>query len=87
MIQTKGINHIALVCRDMAETVRFYTKVLHMPLVKTVQLPDGGQHFFFSIAGEGILSHFSGGMMHRRQRPGSPRSRSSHMTRRLPLAR
>src|SRR3974390_3489025 len=46
-MQTKGINPLALVCRDMAETVEFYTKVLNMPLVKTVQLPDGGQHFFF----------------------------------------
>ena len=58
MIQTKGINHIALVCRDMAETVKFYTEVLHMPLVKTVQLPDGGQHFFFDCGGGNLVAFF-----------------------------
>ena len=43
----KGINHVALVCSDMAQTVRFYTGVLGMRVVKTIALPDGGQHFFF----------------------------------------
>ena len=57
-MQTKGINHLALVCRDMAETVEFYTKVLNMPLVKTVQLPDGGQHFFFDCGGGALLAFF-----------------------------
>src|SRR5271155_4764490 len=57
-MKTKGINHLALVCRDMAETVEFYTKVLHMPLVKTVQLPDGGQHFFFDCGGGSLLAFF-----------------------------
>jgi catechol 2,3-dioxygenase-like lactoylglutathione lyase family enzyme len=46
-MRTQGINHLALVCRDMAETQRFYEGVLGMPLVKTLALPDGGQHFFF----------------------------------------
>ena len=57
-MKTKGINHLALVCRDMAETVEFYTKVLGMPLVKTVQLPDGGQHFFFDCGGGALLAFF-----------------------------
>ena len=30
-----GINHLALVCKDMARTVDFYSGVLGMPLVKT----------------------------------------------------
>ena len=30
-MKTKGINHLALVCRDMEETVRFYTEALGMP--------------------------------------------------------
>ena len=46
-----GVNHLALVCRDMAETVRFYTEVLQMPLVKTVALPDGGQHMPLDVVG------------------------------------
>ena len=53
-----GVNHLALVCRDMAETVRFYTQVLGMPLVKTVALPDGGQHFFFDCGGGSCLAFF-----------------------------
>jgi catechol 2,3-dioxygenase-like lactoylglutathione lyase family enzyme len=57
-MKTKGINHLALVCRDMAETVEFYTKALGMPLVKTVALPDGGQHFFFDCGGDTLLAFF-----------------------------
>ncbi|WP_293372817.1 VOC family protein [Phenylobacterium sp.] len=57
-MKTKGINHLALVCRDMAETVEFYTKALGMPLVKTVALPDGGQHFFFDCGGGSLLAFF-----------------------------
>ena len=33
--ELRGINHLALVCRDMQETVDFYTGVLGMKLVKT----------------------------------------------------
>jgi catechol 2,3-dioxygenase-like lactoylglutathione lyase family enzyme len=58
MIKTKGINHVALVCRDMKETVKFYTHVLNMPLFKTVQLPDGGQHFFFDCGGGNAVAFF-----------------------------
>jgi catechol 2,3-dioxygenase-like lactoylglutathione lyase family enzyme len=57
-MQTNGINHLALVCRDMGETVRFYTEALGMPLVKTVALPDGGQHFFFDCGGGSMLAFF-----------------------------
>ena len=57
-MRTKGINHLALVCRDMAETVKFYTEALGMPLVKTVGLPDGGQHFFFDCGGGSLLAFF-----------------------------
>ena len=57
-MKTKGINHLALVCRDMAETVQFYTQALGMPLVKTVALPDGGQHFFFDCGGGALLAFF-----------------------------
>jgi catechol 2,3-dioxygenase-like lactoylglutathione lyase family enzyme len=57
-MRTQGVNHLALVCRDMAETVDFYTRVLGMPLVKTVALPDGGQHFFFDCGGGNLLAFF-----------------------------
>lgn len=57
--ELRGVNHLALVCRDMAETVRFYRDVLGMPLTKTIDLPDGmGQHFFFDIGNGDSLAFF-----------------------------
>jgi catechol 2,3-dioxygenase-like lactoylglutathione lyase family enzyme len=54
-----GINHLALVCSDMARTVEFYTQVMGFPLIKTVELPAGmGQHFFFDIGGGNSLAFF-----------------------------
>jgi catechol 2,3-dioxygenase-like lactoylglutathione lyase family enzyme len=54
-----GINHLALVCRDMQRTVDFYEGVLGMPLIKTLELPIGlGQHFFFDCGGGDSLAFF-----------------------------
>ena len=45
--ELRGINHLALVCKDMQRTVDSYEGVLGMPLIKTINLPQGsGQHFF-----------------------------------------
>jgi catechol 2,3-dioxygenase-like lactoylglutathione lyase family enzyme len=57
-MQYLGVNHVALVARDMAETVEFYERVLEMPLVKTVAFANGGQHFFFDCGGGGMLAFF-----------------------------
>jgi catechol 2,3-dioxygenase-like lactoylglutathione lyase family enzyme len=57
-MRTNGINHLALVCRDMGETVKFYRDILGMPLIKTIALPDGGQHFFFDCGGGSSLAFF-----------------------------
>ena len=57
--QYRGVNHLALVCRDMARTVDFYTNVLGMQLVKTIDLPAGsGQHFFFDCGNGDSLAFF-----------------------------
>lgn len=54
-----GINHLALVCSDMERTVDFYTNVLGLPLIKTIELPMGmGQHFFFDIGNGDCLAFF-----------------------------
>ena len=54
-----GVNHLALVCRDMGATVAFYEGILGMPLVKTIELPVGlGQHFFFDCGGGDTLAFF-----------------------------
>ncbi len=59
VFELRGVNHLALVCKDMARTVDFYTNVLGMPLVKTIDLPAGmGQHFFFDIGGGDSLAFF-----------------------------
>lgn len=53
-----GFNHVALVCKDMAVTVDFYTNVLGMPLVKTLEIPGGAQHFFFDAGNGDSLAFF-----------------------------
>lgn len=55
----RGVNHVALTCRDMKQTVEFYQGVLGMPLIKTLELPRGlGQHFFFDIGNGDSLAFF-----------------------------
>ena len=57
--EIRGVNHLALVCKDMAATVRFYRDILGMPLTKTIDLPGGmGQHFFFDIGNGDSLAFF-----------------------------
>ena len=54
-----GVNHLALVCSDMKRSVEFYTQVLGMRLIKTLDLPNGqGQHFFFDMGGGNALAFF-----------------------------
>lgn len=54
----RGINHLALVCKDMGRTVDFYEGLLGMPLTKTIALPGGGQHFFFDCGNGDSLAFF-----------------------------
>ena len=55
----QGLNHLALVCKDMEKTVEFYSEVLGMPLFKTIELPNNmGQHFFFDIGKGNSLAFF-----------------------------
>lgn len=54
-----GINHVALVCADMARTVDFYSNILGMPLIKSLDLPGGmGQHFFFDVGNGDCVAFF-----------------------------
>jgi catechol 2,3-dioxygenase-like lactoylglutathione lyase family enzyme len=54
--EVRGINHLALVVNDMAETKHFYTEVLGLPLVRALELADGGQQAFFAITDNTIIS-------------------------------
>ncbi len=54
-----GINHLALVCKDMDATVDFYSNTLGMKLTKTIDLPEGGgKHFFFDVGGDDAIAFF-----------------------------
>jgi catechol 2,3-dioxygenase-like lactoylglutathione lyase family enzyme len=55
----RGINHLALVCKDIDRTVHFYRDLLGMPLIKTIDLPFGlGKHFFFDCGNGDALAFF-----------------------------
>ena len=68
----KGINHLALVSSDMARTVDFYTNVLGMPLIKTLEIP-AARSTSSSTAGTATRWRSSGSRTPRRPRRGSPR--------------
>ncbi len=58
VVDLRGVHHVALVSSDMARTVAFYRDLLGMPLTKTIDLPGGGQHFFFDIGNGDHLAFF-----------------------------
>ena len=57
---TRGIHHLALICRDVEETVRFYQEFLGFPLVELVENRDyrGSSHFFFDVGNLTMLGFF-----------------------------
>jgi len=54
----RGFNHVALVCADMQDTVDFYEGILGFPLVKTLELGNHGQHFFFQVTENDGIAFF-----------------------------
>jgi catechol 2,3-dioxygenase-like lactoylglutathione lyase family enzyme len=70
-IRTTGCHHMAFVTNKMDETVDFYTNVLGLPLVVTLQLPPqdpfpgavwgdlgGAKHYFFDIGNGDRIAFF-----------------------------
>jgi glyoxylase I family protein len=55
-----GVHHAAFICRDVAETIRFYQEFLGFPLVELVENRDyaGSSHFFFDIGNGNLLGFF-----------------------------
>jgi glyoxylase I family protein len=56
----RGVHHMALICRDVEETVRFYQDLLGFPLVELLENRDyaGSSHFFFDIGNRNLLGFF-----------------------------
>jgi glyoxylase I family protein len=56
----RGIHHAALICRDVEETIRFYSELLGFPLVELVENRDyaGSSHFFFDVGNRTLLGFF-----------------------------
>jgi glyoxylase I family protein len=56
----RGIHHLALICKDVEETIRFYQEFLGFPLVELVENRDyaGSSHFFFDIGNHNLLGFF-----------------------------
>nr|WP_211177179.1 VOC family protein [Pseudonocardia acidicola] len=56
----RGVHHIALICRDVEETIRFYQELLGFPLAELVENRDyaGSSHFFFDIGNRNLLGFF-----------------------------
>lgn len=59
-IITRGVNHPAVIGRDLEETVRFYSQVLGMRLVlRQLNLDDpGSTHLFFDAGGGSFIAFF-----------------------------
>jgi len=54
-----GVHHLALVCRDVEETIRFYQDFLGFPLVELVENRDyAGSSHFFDIGDRNMLGFF-----------------------------
>src|SRR5213595_2990727 len=56
----QGVHHLALICRDVEETIQFYQGFLGFPLVEIVENRDyaGSTHFFFDIGNRNLLGFF-----------------------------
>ena len=56
----QGVHHLALICRDTEETIKFYQEFLGFPLVELVENRDyaGSNHFFFDIGNKNLLGFF-----------------------------
>jgi glyoxylase I family protein len=56
----RGFHHVALICRDVEETILFYQDFLGFPLVELVENRDyaGSSHFFFDVGNRNLLGFF-----------------------------
>ena len=57
---TRGVHHVALIAKDVEQTIAFYQETLGFPLVELVENRDyrGSSHFFFDIGNGNLLGFF-----------------------------
>ena len=55
-----GVHHLALICSDVEQTIRFYQDLLGFPLVDLFENRDypGSTHFFLDIGNGNLLAFF-----------------------------
>ena len=56
-MKLKGINHLAMITRDMDKTIRFWRDLLGMRMVAGLGKP-GYRHYFLEISGNAMLAFF-----------------------------
>jgi glyoxylase I family protein len=56
----RGVHHLALICRDVEETIQFYDGLLGFPLIELIENRDykGSSHLFFDIGNGNLLAFF-----------------------------
>ncbi|MGH9265975.1 MAG: VOC family protein [Acidimicrobiales bacterium] len=56
----RGVHHLAMICSDVEQTVRFYQDMLGFPLVDVMENRDypGSTHFFHDIGHDNLLAFF-----------------------------
>jgi glyoxylase I family protein len=56
----RGVHHLALICSDPEQTIRFYQELVGFPLVELFENRDyaGSSHFFFDIGNGNLLGFF-----------------------------
>jgi glyoxylase I family protein len=59
-VQTGGVDHLALICSDVGQTIEFYTEVIGMPLNKVIPNRDepSSTHIFMDMGGGNYLAFF-----------------------------
>ena len=59
-VGTGGVDHLALICSDMEQTIEFYTQVVGMRLAKVIPNRDepSSTHIFLDMGGGNLLAFF-----------------------------
>jgi catechol 2,3-dioxygenase-like lactoylglutathione lyase family enzyme len=56
----RGVHHVALICSDVEQTIKFYQGILEFPLTELFGNRDykGSTHFFFDVGNGNLLAFF-----------------------------